>query len=59
MAGTGGFSSVTEACRAAVKEVSSVEPRARESQIYRRGYELYKSLYPSLRPIYGLIDGLR
>ncbi len=58
MAGTGGFSSVPEACRAAVKEVSSVEPRARESQIYRRGYEVYKALYPSLRPLYGLIDGL-
>ncbi len=59
MAGTGGFSSVPEACRAAVKEVSSVEPRARESQIYRRAYEVYKALYPSLRPFYGLIDGLR
>ncbi len=58
MVGTGAFSTVPEACRAAIQEVSSVEPRAYESQIYRRGYEVYKALYPSLRPLYSLINGL-
>ncbi len=58
MAGTGAFASVQEACRATVREVGSVEPRAHESKIYKRGYEVYTALYPSLRPLYGLIEGL-
>ena len=58
MVGTGAFSSVPEACRAAIREVSSVEPRAHESQVYQRGHEVYKALYPSLKPLYGLIEGL-
>ena len=58
MVGTGAFSSVPEACHAAIHEVSSVEPRAHESQVYQRGYEVYKALYPSLKPLYGLIEGL-
>ena len=58
MAGTGAYASVPEACRAAIHEVNSVEPRTRESQIYGRGYELYKSLYPALRPLFGLVEGL-
>ncbi len=58
MAGTGAYSSVPEACQAAVKEVSRVQPRNYESGKYRRGYEVYKTLYPSLRSVFGLIDSL-
>lgn len=58
MTGTGAYGSVPEACAAAIEEVRTVEPRAHEAQIYRRGYEVYKALYPSLRPLYGLIEGL-
>lgn len=58
MTGTGEFASVPEACRATVREVSGVEPRTHESHLYQRGYEVYTALYPSLRPIYGLIEGL-
>jgi xylulokinase len=59
LVGTGAYSSVPEACRAVVREVETVMPRPHESQIYRRGHEVYRALYPSLRPIYGLIEGLR
>ena len=58
-AGTGVYATVPEACRASIKEVDSVLPRPHESQIYRRGHEVYRALYPSLRPIYSLIEGLR
>ncbi|MCP5110066.1 MAG: xylulokinase [bacterium] len=58
MVGTGAYSSVPEACRAAIREVGSLESRAHESQLYERGYEVYKALYPSLKPLYGLIEGL-
>jgi xylulokinase len=58
MVGTGAYGSVPEACSAAIKEVSGVNPRAHESGLYRRRYEIYRALYPSIRPIYGLIEGL-
>ncbi len=58
MTATGAFASVPDACRAAIRETSSVSPRPHESQIYNRGHEVYRALYPTLRPIYGLIEGL-
>ena len=58
MVGTGAYASVSEACRAAIREVSSVSPRSHESRIYARGHEVYKALYPALRPVYGQIEDL-
>jgi xylulokinase len=58
MAGGGGFSSVEDACDAVIKEVDSFVPRAHESAAYRRGYEVYGVLYPTLKPIYSLIQQL-
>jgi xylulokinase len=58
LVGTGAFASVPEACRAVIREVDSVVPRPHEMHTYARGYEIYKALYPSLRPLYGLIGGL-
>jgi xylulokinase len=58
MAGTGAFASVPEACRAAIRPTASVNPRPHESQQYQRGHEVYRSLYPILKPVYGLIQNL-
>ena len=58
MAGTGEFGSVEEACKATVRQVSTVDPRPHERTLYSRGYEVYRMLYPTLRPIYGLIQSL-
>lgn len=58
MTGTGAYGSVEEACRAVVKEVESVGPRPHESQFYARGHEVYRSLYPTLKPVFGLIKNL-
>jgi xylulokinase len=58
MVGTRAYGSVPEACKAAIREMSSVEPRTHESQIYARGYQVYRALYPTLRPLYGLIGSL-
>jgi xylulokinase len=59
LVGTGAYTSVPEVCRAVTKEVDSVLPRPHEAQLYRRGHELYRALYPSLKPIYGLIENLK
>jgi xylulokinase len=50
--GTGGFSSVEEACRTAIREVDSVEPRASEAAAYAAAHHIYQSLYPALKPAY-------
>jgi xylulokinase len=59
MVGTGAYRSETEACAAVIRETESVLPRPHESQLYNRGHEVYRTLYPALRPIYRLIESLR
>lgn len=56
--GAGAYASVPEACGAVIREVDSIAPRPHESQLYRRSHEVYRSLYPTLRPIYSLIRNL-
>lgn len=58
LVGTGAYASVPEVCKAVIREVDAVTPRNHEAQSYHRAHEVYKALYPTLRPIYGLIQGL-
>ncbi len=55
MVATGAFAGVPEACAATVKEVSNVDPRARESAAYGRRHEIYKTLYPTLKTTFPLL----
>lgn len=55
MVSTGQFASTPEACDATIREVASVAPRTRESDQYRRAHEVYRALYPALKPVFGLI----
>jgi xylulokinase len=52
MTGTGVFGSVVEACRATVREVETVEPRKAEAAVYAELYQIYRDIYPALKPIY-------
>ena len=51
---TGEYSSVPEVCKAAIREVRSLEPGAEEQRLYAEGHRTYQALYPaitaSLRP---------
>jgi xylulokinase len=58
MAGSGAFSSVEEACRNTVREADQLVPYPHTSAAYQRGYEVYTVLYPTLKPINGLIHQL-
>ena len=58
MVGTGVFPTVADACRATIREIESVQPRPHESQLYARGHQLHQAIYPTLKPIYGLIGNL-
>jgi xylulokinase len=51
LVGAGAYSSVTEICRAVIREVESVSPRAAESEVYGRGHAVYRALYPALKPV--------
>ncbi|MBM3773548.1 MAG: xylulokinase [Acidobacteria bacterium] len=53
MTGTGHFSSVEEACRATVRETGRLDPRPGERAQYARAHQVYRSLYPPLKPLYG------
>jgi xylulokinase len=53
MVGTGAFASVPEACATAIREAESVSPRAAEAATYQAAWQVYRALYPALRPIYG------
>ena len=50
--GTGAFASVPEACAATIREADSLAPQPAESAVYQRGYEVYRTLYPALKPLY-------
>jgi xylulokinase len=45
---TGEYSSVQEL----IHEVDLVRPRPAESDLYRRGHAIYRSLYPALKPAF-------
>jgi len=51
LAGVGArvYSSVGEACKKTIKEVRRTEPKKENIKIYDKYYEIYKSLYPTLK----------
>ena len=51
--GTGAYASVPEACAATIREADSLAPQAAEAATYQRGYDVYRTLYPTLKPLYG------
>jgi xylulokinase len=50
------FSSVQEVCRAVIRETAHVAPDPERARAYRRGHQLYRSLYPALRDFYRSLD---
>lgn len=52
LAGTGEYASVPEVCRVAIREVESVCARPEEAEAYARSYEVFKAVYPALKPLY-------
>ncbi|MGQ9917336.1 MAG: xylulokinase [Bryobacteraceae bacterium] len=56
LAGTGEYNSVEELCDVAIRETECLIPNVHESSAYERGYEVYSILYPTLKPVYSLIQ---
>jgi xylulokinase len=57
MAGSG-QGTVEEICDRVVKEADCLIPGVHEAAAYGRGYEVFTTLYPTLKPIYGIIHQL-
>jgi xylulokinase len=49
MSGTGGFSSVPEACNATIRAKDQVEPQPELTRAYAAGHRAYQALYPALK----------
>ncbi|MCW5966715.1 MAG: xylulokinase [Bryobacterales bacterium] len=58
LVGTGEYESVPAACNATIKTASSLVPRPHASATYRGLYEVYKGMYPALRPLFRLQNAL-
>jgi xylulokinase len=58
MIGTGEYASAAELCRTAVKEVTAKEPDSEAAESYRKRYDIYRSLYPALKPAFQAIGEL-
>ena len=56
--GTGAFASVPDACRAAIRTVSSTAPDPADHVKYRRVYGVYRDLYPALKSQFAAIQGI-
>ncbi|MBN8729408.1 MAG: xylulokinase [Acidobacteria bacterium] len=52
MVGSGRFPSVEAACRAAIRETTTVTPDPATAATYARGYEVFTQLYPALKDVY-------
>jgi xylulokinase len=56
--GTGEYSSASEVCEAAIREVETKEPQPQEVEFYRKRYQVFRSLYPALKPAFQAIGEL-
>lgn len=59
MVGTGHYATVPEACRAAIREVSRVDPQPDAARAYAARYPIFRSLYPALRDRFHAIGALQ
>ena len=55
MVGCNEYSSMQEAIDAVVKVVNVIKPDKALSEQYNEKYELFKAMYPALKPVYELM----
>lgn len=58
MTASGQYATIEECCASLIREADQMNPSPHESAAYRRGYELFTQLYPTLKPVYGVIQQL-
>ncbi len=58
MVATGEFENVPVACKALIRTTSTLVPRPHASAGYRSLYEVYKGMYPALKPLFRLQNSI-
>ena len=48
--GAGAWPDVPSACKEAIKITGSIQPDPAQAEAYRKAYQLYRELYPALKP---------
>ena len=56
--GAGLYPSVPEACKQTIRVVSSTAPNPKQAQIYEELYQVYRALYPALKPSFDRLASL-
>jgi len=54
MVGTGEYADVPSACQALIRSQSTLIPRPHSSSTYKGLYEVYRNMYPALKPLFRL-----
>jgi xylulokinase len=57
LVGTGEYASVGELCKVAIREIDTISPGP-HTRAYSEAYAVYRTLYPSLKSIFAMIDEL-
>lgn len=52
LVGTGQYRSAADACRSAIREVDAKDPEKESAAKYAKRYEIYRALYPALKPVF-------
>jgi len=55
LVGSGVYGNVPECCRAVIRETDSTAPCQTDAAVYARGHGVYQSLYPALKPFFGMV----
>lgn len=57
--GTGGFDSIAQACRTVIPaETAFTMPKPENTEIYRKAYSVYRSLYPANESVFHVISSM-
>jgi xylulokinase len=54
--GTGGYASVADACRNAIRVTDTIKPNLDAVAQYNRFYPIYRALYPALAPSFSAVS---
>jgi xylulokinase len=58
MTASGQYATIEECCAALIRQADQMSPAPHESAAYQRGYQLFTQLYPTLKPVFGVIQQL-
>ena len=59
LVGTGEYATARDVCDAAIHEVDSKDPDVQSAAAYQQRYDVYRTLYPALKAVFGSLSELQ